>query len=114
MKQTIFFVVVLLGLSSCAPKGTIVVGSKNFTEQLVLGELAAQQLERKLHVRIERKLDLGGTLLAHEAIVKGDIDIYPEYTGTGSSVVLKQSIPQDPLGAYMAVKDAYRTRFQLI
>jgi glycine betaine/choline ABC-type transport system substrate-binding protein len=81
---------------------------------LILGEIAAQQLERKLHVRVERKLDLGGTLLTHQAIVKGDIDIYPEYTGTGSSVVLKQRIPDEPLPAYMAVKDAYLRRFRLV
>ncbi len=101
-------------LCSCSRNGAIVVASKNFTEQLVLGEIAAQQLERKLHVKVERKLDLGGTLLAHEAIVKGDVDIYPEYTGTGSSVVLKQQIPEDPARAYMAVKDAYLKRFHLI
>ncbi|HZS56954.1 MAG TPA: glycine betaine ABC transporter substrate-binding protein [Bryobacteraceae bacterium] len=103
-----------LSLWSCSRAGNTVIGSKNFTESLILGEIAAQQLERKLHVRVERKLDLGGTLLAHQAIVKGDIDIYPEYTGTGSSVVLKQSIPDDPLRAYMAVKDAYLRRFRLV
>jgi osmoprotectant transport system substrate-binding protein len=99
---------------SCSKNGAIVIGSKNFTEQIVLGEIAAQQLERKLHIPVERKLNLGGTLLAHEAIVKGDIDIYPEYTGTAVSVVLKQSAPADPVRAYMTVKDAYLQRFQLI
>jgi osmoprotectant transport system substrate-binding protein len=80
----------------------------------VLGEIAAQQLERKLHMRVERKLNLGGTLLTHEAIVKGDVDIYPEYTGTASSVVLKQAIPEEPARAYMVVKDAYLQRFKLV
>lgn len=103
-----------LSLWSCTGAHNIAVGSKNFTESLILGEIAAQQIERKLHVRVDRKLDLGGTLLTHEAILQGDIDIYPEYTGTGSSVVLKQSIPEEPLRAYMAVKDAYLKRFQLI
>jgi osmoprotectant transport system substrate-binding protein len=108
--------IILASLSfwSCSRNGNIVVGSKNFTESLILGEIAAQQLERKLHVRVERKLDLGGTLLAQQAIVRGDIDIYPEYTGTGSSVVLKQSIPDDPLHAYIAVKEAYLKRFRLV
>ncbi|HEY3936453.1 MAG TPA: glycine betaine ABC transporter substrate-binding protein [Bryobacteraceae bacterium] len=102
-------------LWSCGrSSGTIVVGSKNFTEQIVLGEIAAQQLERKLHVPVERKLDLGGTLLTHEAIVHGDIDVYPEYTGTGASVVLKKSVPSDPVVAYMQVKDAYLQRFHLV
>ncbi len=101
-------------LCSCSRGPSIVVGSKNFTESLILGEIAAQQIERKLHVSVERKLDLGGTLLTHEAILKGDIDVYPEYTGTGSSVVLKESIPEDPLRAYMVVKDAYLRRFRLV
>lgn len=99
---------------SCSRPGKIVVGSKNFTESMLLGEIAAQQLERKLHVSVERKLDLGGTLLTHEAILRGDIDLYPEYTGTAASVVLKQSIPEDPVRAYVVVKDAYLKRFNLV
>ena len=110
----VVFVAASLSVMSCSRGGNIVVGSKNFTESILLGEIAAQQLERKLHVRVERKLDLGGTLLTHEAIVKGDIDVYPEYTGTGSSVVLKQSIPEDPVRAYLIVKDAYFRRFNLV
>ena len=114
MKQISLTLAFVLFLSGCARTGAIVVGSKNFTEQLVLGEIAAQQLERKLHIRVQRKLNLGGTLLTHEAIVKGDIDIYPEYTGTGSSVVLKEKIPEDAVRAYMVVKDQYLRRFHLI
>ena len=101
-------------LCSCSHTHAIVVGSKNFTEQLILAEIAAQQLERKLHVPVERKLGLGGTLLAHEAIVQGGIDIYPEYTGTASSVILKQAVPDDTVRAYMAVKDEYLKRFHLV
>ena len=104
----------LVCLCSCSRNGTIVVGSKNFTEQLILGEIAAQQLERKLHISVQRKLNLGGTLLAHEAIQKGDIDIYPEYTGTASSVVLKKSVPPDPLRAYLLVKEEYLKRYGLV
>ena len=63
---------------------------------------------------VERRLNLGGTLLAHEALVKGQIDLYPEYTGTASSAVLKQKVPADPAKAYMEVKDAYRERFHLL
>ena len=103
-----------LCLSGCGRGNTIVVGSKNFTEQVILGEMAAQQIERKMHIKVERKLNLGGTLLTHEAILKGDIDIYPEYTGTASGVVLKQQIPPDPGRAYMQVKDEYLRRFELV
>jgi len=106
---------VALFLWSCGSRdNSIVVGSKNFTEQLVLGEIAAQQLERKLHMKVLRKLNLGGTLLTHEAIVHGDIDVYPEYTGTAASVVLKKDIAGDGAQAYMQVKDAYLARFGLI
>jgi osmoprotectant transport system substrate-binding protein len=114
MKRAIAIVVLVGTLCGCSRTGGIVVGSKNFTEQLILGEIAAQQLERKLHIQVNRKLNLGGTLLTHQAIVRGDIDIYPEYTGTGSSVVLKEKTPEDAVRAYMTVKDAYLKRFQLI
>ena len=105
---------IFLFCSCSGPNNTVTVGSKNFTEQLILGEIAAQQIERKLHLKVSRKLNLGGTLLAHEAIVHGDIDVYPEYTGTGASVVLKQNIPGDSAHAYMQVKDAYLKRYALV
>ena len=111
---TVVLLFCALYLSGCSRGNTIVVGSKNFTEQLILGEMAAQQIERKVHVKVERKLNLGGTLLTHEAILKGDIDIYPEYTGTASSVILKQQIPPDPARAYMQVKDEYLRLFELV
>ncbi|MDQ2711931.1 MAG: ABC transporter substrate-binding protein [Acidobacteriota bacterium] len=114
MKTCIAVCLTALLLIGCSRSGAIVVGSKNFTEQLILGEIAAQQIERKLHVKVERKLNLGGTLLTHEAILKGDIDIYPEYTGTGASVVLKQQVPADPAQAYITVKDVYFRRFHLV
>ncbi|MBV9265437.1 MAG: ABC transporter substrate-binding protein [Acidobacteriaceae bacterium] len=101
-------------LLSCGRNGHIVVGSKNFTEQLILGEIAAQQMERKLHVAVDRKLNLGGTLLAHEALVAGQIDLYPEYTGTAVTNVLKLSPLNDPAKSYMQVKDAYFDRFRLV
>jgi glycine betaine/choline ABC-type transport system substrate-binding protein len=100
-------------LSACGRSEGIVIGSKNFVEQLLLGELAAQQLERKLHVPVDRKFNLGGTLLAHGAIVKGDIDIYPEYTGTALNVVLREDGSGDPGEAYRQVRDEYEKRFHL-
>lgn len=101
-------------LCACSHGNRIVIGSKNFTEQLILGEIAAQQLERKLHISVERKLYLGGTLLAHEAILHGDIDVYPEYTGTAGTVILKEPVSEDTAQAYMTVKDEYLKRFNLV
>jgi len=87
---------------------SIVVGSKNFTEQLILGEIAAQQLERRLGQPVERRLNLGGTLLAHNALVKGEIDLYPEYTGTALTSVLKQPALSSPDKVLRLVRDGYR------
>ncbi len=114
MKRTALVCLAAITFSACRPRNEIVVGSKNFTEQLILGEIAAQQIERKLHLPVRRRLDLGGTLLTHLAILKGDIDIYPEYTGTAAGVVLKESIPADPAAAFAIVKREYLRRFHLV
>jgi glycine betaine/choline ABC-type transport system substrate-binding protein len=92
----------------------VIVGSKNFTEQVLLGEIVAQQIERRLHVRVERKLNLGGTLLAHEALVKGDIDLYPEYTGTALTAVLKERPQKDGAGVLAEVGKQYLDRWRLV
>ncbi len=104
---------VLLVCVSCGRSNAIVVGSKNFTEQIVLGEIAAQQIESKLQVRVERRLDLGGTLLAHLALKNGQIDLYPEYTGTALITVLKQKLDADPDAVFQTVSSLYQSRFQL-
>jgi glycine betaine/choline ABC-type transport system substrate-binding protein len=83
------------------------VASKNFTEQLILGEIVAQRLEA-VGIPVDRKLNLGGTLLAHEALKKGDIDLYPEYTGTALTAVLKLSVDRDPAVVLSRVRDGYR------
>jgi osmoprotectant transport system substrate-binding protein len=100
-------------LAACSRPPGIVVGSKNFTEQVVLGEIMAQQIERRLGVRVERKLNLGGTLLAHEALVKGSIDLYPEYTGTALTAVLKQPVRRDAAAVLAAVRQEYSRRWRL-
>ena len=99
--------------AGCGSKPRIVVGSKNFTEQVLLGEILAQQIERRLPVKVDRKLDLGGILLTHEALVKGDIDLYPEYTGSALTAVLKQRAIEDPAEALSAVRALYRSQWNL-
>jgi glycine betaine/choline ABC-type transport system substrate-binding protein len=99
--------------ASCARPARVVVASKNFTEQVLLGEILAQQIERVLGAPVERKLNLGGTMLAHEALVKGDIDLYPEYTGTALTAVLKQSPVTDRALAFDRVRAAYQERWRL-
>jgi osmoprotectant transport system substrate-binding protein len=82
------------------------VGSKNFTEQFVLGELYAQALEAN-GIKTEKKLNLGGTLIAHKALEEKQIDLYPEYTGTILLAVLKQESMTDQKAVYDKVKAAY-------
>lgn len=108
MGRTPVLLLIALVAAGCASKPHIVVGSKNFTEQVVLGEIVAQQLERRLGATVERKLDLGGTLLAHEALRGGSIDLYPEYTGTALTAILKQPIVRDPKAAFAEVSKGYR------
>lgn len=110
-----FFCVILLcvALVSCSHPDRIVVGSKNFTEQVILGELVAQQIERKTHLQVDRRLNLGGTLVCHDALVAGQIDTYVEYTGTGLTAILKLPPSTDPSHVYESVKSAYRSRFAL-
>jgi osmoprotectant transport system permease protein len=81
--------VVMLSSAAAARRasGAIVVGSKNFTEQLVLGELLAQVIERDAGVPVDRRLNLGGTLICDQALISGDIDAYVEYTGTALTAV---------------------------
>src|SRR4051794_20268677 len=103
----------LLLAAGCGRPARIVVASKNFTEQVLLGEILAQQIERRLSVVVDRMLNLGGTMLAHEALVKGDIDLYPEYTGTALTAVLKQPPVSDPAAALEQVRAAYRGQWRL-
>ncbi len=92
---------------------TIVVGSKNFTESLILGEMYADVLEHA-GFHVERKLDLGGTLLAQEALKTGQIDVYPEYTGTGLLDILKLPTQTDSNTVYQTVKKDYNQKWGLV
>lgn len=100
-------------LASCRGHGRLRVASKNFTEQVILGEIVAQHLESRLRREIDRKLDLGGTLLAHQAITSGAVDVYPEYTGTALTAVLHLAPIAGESAVFALVREQYRTRFQL-
>jgi osmoprotectant transport system permease protein len=90
------------------PRGRLVVGSKNFTEQLILGELLAQAIERGTDLAVSRKLNLGGTLVCEAALRSGDLDLYVEYTGTALTAIFKQPILADGDEVYRRVADSYR------
>jgi glycine betaine/choline ABC-type transport system substrate-binding protein len=94
-------------LASCGSRTHMIrVGSKNFTEQVVLGEIIAEHLENRLHEKVARSLNLGGTLLAQQALLNREIDLYPEYSGTALAMVLKA-----PQGTDLAAE--YARRFHL-
>jgi len=97
----------LPALARAQPRPLLRVGSKNFTEQLVVGELYAQALEAA-GAQVQRRLNLGGTLIAQQALLAGEIDLYPEYTGTGLGVVLKQGTDGTPEQVWQRVRDGYR------
>ena len=107
--------VLLLFLAACGPprRDRIVVGSKNFTEQLILGELIAQQIENRTHLPVERRFYLAGTYIAQQAMLGGRIDVYPEYTGTALTAILKQQPTRDPQEVFERVKREYEQRFRL-
>jgi len=105
----------VLALASCRPtrSRSIVVGSKNFTEQIILGELLAQQIEAHTTLQVDRRLNLGGTFLCHQALLAGQMDLYPEYTGTALTAILEEKPSSDASVVYQTVHDAYRDRFML-
>jgi len=100
-------------LVGCGPsrQNVVVVGSKNFPEQLILGELIAQQIEARTHLKVERRFYLAGTYICQQAMLAGRIDVYPEYTGTALTAILKQPPLKDPDAVYEKVKQQYEQQF---
>jgi osmoprotectant transport system substrate-binding protein len=92
----------------------LTIGSKFFTEQVILAELLAQHIEATTHIPVERKTNLGGTLLVHKALLAGDLDLYVEYTGTALTAVLNESPNSDSSAQiYDRVKQQYSQKFNL-
>ncbi|WP_242601661.1 glycine betaine ABC transporter substrate-binding protein [Legionella lansingensis] len=95
-------------------KNSIVIGTKNFTEQYILGYLMAEVIEAKTDLRVIKKFNLGTTTILQDALLTGQVDIYPEYTGTAYLVVLKQSQISNPKQTFDFVKKAYLKNYDLI
>jgi len=91
--------------------GKVVVGSKDFSENIIIGEIFSQLIEAHTDIKVERKLNMGGTFVCFEAIKKGDISIYPEYTGTGLTAQLKRDVITDPEETYKIVKEEFDKQF---
>jgi osmoprotectant transport system substrate-binding protein len=105
----------VVAIASCnqSPGNQVVVGSKNFTEQLILGELLAQHIEANTNLKVDRRLNLGGTDICHQAITTGQIDAYIEYTGTAFTAILKNKPISNSQQVYQQVKQQYAQEFQL-
>jgi osmoprotectant transport system substrate-binding protein len=107
-------IVFLICIAGCNGKGTqVVVASKNFSEQVLLGEIIAQQIENKTKLKVQRKLNLGGSFICHKALVAGEIDTYVEYTGTALTAILKMEPQNDPSTVFRIVHDQYVKQFKL-
>ncbi len=116
MKRLVWLGVLLtLGASGCKRSGEspVRIGSKNFSEQVILGEIAAQGLEAR-GLRVDRRLNLGGTFVCHQALVAGELDLYPEYTGTAFTAILKRRPISDPQAVREAVTAEYRKQWSLV
>jgi osmoprotectant transport system permease protein len=99
------------GIAPGGDAATIRVASKNFTEQILLGEIMAQLIEARTDLKVERRFNLGGTMICHGALASGEIDLYAEYTGTGLTAVLQRPAVADPDEVWRIVTEAYRREF---
>jgi osmoprotectant transport system substrate-binding protein len=105
-----------ISLLSCAPPRPDhpVIGAKNFTEQVVLGELLAQEIEAKSNLKVERRFYLAGSYICHQALVAGRIDGYVEYTGTALTAILKQPVDRDPRSVLTTVRRLYEAKYGIV
>lgn len=117
MRRPLFCFLSLLYFTAACHKPAqphLTIGSKFFTEQVILAELLAQHIESRTNIPVERKTNLGGTLLVHKALLSGDLDLYVEYTGTALTAVLNESPNSDNSATiYNRVKQQYAQRFNL-
>jgi len=102
-------------VAGCAPPRADhpVIGAKNFTEQVVLGELLAQEIEAKSNLKVERRFYLAGSYICQQAMLAGRIDVYPEYTGTALTAILKQPLDRDPERVLETVRTLYQSRYHI-
>lgn len=106
---------ICLSLVSCSPPRPDhpVIGAKNFTEQVILGELLAQEIEAKSNLKVERRFYLAGSYICNQALVAGRIDAYVEYTGTALTAILKQPVDRNPQSVLSTVRGLYASRYSV-
>jgi osmoprotectant transport system substrate-binding protein len=106
----------LLAIAACAPPRPDypIIGAKNFTEQVVLGELVAQQIEAVTGMKVERRFYLAGSYICNQALIAGRIDSYVEYTGTALTAILKQPVNKNPQQVLDTVRRLYQQRYRVV
>lgn len=117
MKMARLLLAVLAALlAGCGTRreGRLVVGSKNFTEQVILGEILATLIEERAGIPVRRRLNLGGTFICHQGLIAGELDLYVEYTGTALTAILKRAPVADPAAALRIVREAYEKDIGLV
>ncbi|HKA36375.1 MAG TPA: glycine betaine ABC transporter substrate-binding protein [Thermoanaerobaculia bacterium] len=116
MRRAAALLLAAIFLVSCGGRSggaAVRIGSKNFSEQVLLGEIVAQALEGK-GIRVDRKLNLGGTFVCHKALTAGDLDVYPEYTGTAYTAILAKKPVGDPAAVRREVESQYGKRWDAV
>jgi osmoprotectant transport system substrate-binding protein len=110
------FLLAAFSLISCSPPhpNHPVIGAKNFTEQVILGELLAQEIETKTGLKVERRFYLAGSYICQQALMSGRIDAYPEYTGTALTAILKQPVNRDGATVLETVTRLYKQRYNVV
>ena len=106
----------LLAVTACAPPrpNHPVIGAKNFTEQVILGELLAQHIEARTGLKVDRRFYLAGSYICNQALLAGRIDAYVEYTGTALTAILKQPVNKNPERVLEAVRRLYKQRYNIV
>ena len=114
-RRFLIFLAASASLIACSPPRPDhpVIGAKNFTEQVVLGELLAQEIEAKSSLKVERRFYLAGSYICQQALVSGRIDAYVEYTGTALTAVLKQPLDRDRDRVLATIRQLYASRYKI-
>lgn len=110
----VLILVTIFAFVGCSGSNTITVGSKDFGENILLGEIFAQLIEAKTDLKVNRKLNMGGTFVNFNAMRNKQLDIYPEYTGTALTATLEMDVINDPTESYNVVKDEYLKRYDIV
>lgn len=114
MKKILFLIFLILIGNVSQAEDKITIGSKKFSESIILSEMLGVLLEEKYNISVERKLGFGGTSITLDALKAGDIDVYPDYTGTGYIMILKQSGEKDKNKVYDIVKTEFLNRWNIV